>query len=210
MKKNFVILLKLYPSTPFWMFSWYVSKQLPCKHGVKITRVQRCFSVVTLKQHWIKVISTPCVYRLFIWTPIPACLWTPCNLYKKDSLAIHWKNPEVVNESYSWKKKLFLNFVININNLQFHPFLFNVPILYPLETIEDRRFSDVHRGYKRGTQGWIELKSLTCFFSMFPFILPENIRKPKVTCVISGCIKWENREKAWNEVFHNTNQGIHY
>ena len=51
------------------------------------------------------------------------------------------------------KKKLFLNFVININNLQFHPFLFNVPILYPLETIEDRRFSDVHRGYKRGTQG---------------------------------------------------------
>ena len=25
------------------MFSWYVSKQLPCKHGVEATLAQRCF-----------------------------------------------------------------------------------------------------------------------------------------------------------------------
>ena len=91
MKINFVILLKLHPSPPLRMFSWYVSKQLSCKHGVEIMLVQRCFSVVTLKQNWIKVISTQCVYRLFIWTPITACLWTPYALCKRYPLAIHLK-----------------------------------------------------------------------------------------------------------------------
>ena len=33
------------------MFSWYVSKKITCKHWVEITLVQRCFSVVALKQH---------------------------------------------------------------------------------------------------------------------------------------------------------------
>ena len=151
MKINFVILLKLHPSIPLWMFSWYISKQLPCKHGLEITLVQRCFSVVTLKQNRIKVISTSCVYRLFIWTPIPACLWTPYTLCKSDPLVMHlkiWKQLMKVAAG----NKLLLNFVnININNLQFLPFLLNVPILYPLETIEDLRFSEAPRGYKRGT-----------------------------------------------------------
>ena len=165
MKINFVILLKFYPFTTLWMFSWYVSQQIPCKQGIEITLVQRCFSVVTLKQHWIKVISTSCVCRLFIWTPIPVCLWTPCTLCKSDSLAIHLKIRKQLMKVAPWKK-LFLSCVsININNLQLHPFLLNVPILY-------LRFSDVYRGYKRGTLGRNELKSLTCFFAMFPFYTP--------------------------------------
>ena len=102
-------LLKMHPSTLLWMFSWYVFKQLPWKHGVKITLVQRCFSVVKLKKQWIKVISTnPLCSRLFIWTPILACLWTPCALCKRNSLAIHlkiWKQLMEVTPS----KKLLLN-----------------------------------------------------------------------------------------------------
>ena len=117
MKINFVILLKLHPSIPLWMFSWYVSKQLPCKHEVEKTLVQRCFRVVTLKQNWIEVILTSCVYRLFIWTPIPACLWTPYTLCKRDPLAIYLKIQKQLMKVAAGKK-LFLNFVnININNL---------------------------------------------------------------------------------------------
>ena len=117
MKIDFVILLKFHPSTSLWMFSWYVSQQIPCKHRVEIMLVWGCFSIVTLKQHWIKVISTPCVYRLFIWTPIPVCLWTLCTLCKRDSLAIHLKIWKQVMKVAPWKK-LFLNCVnININNL---------------------------------------------------------------------------------------------
>ena len=161
------------------MFSWYVSKQLLCKHEVEITLVQRCFSVVTLKQNWIKVIKTSCVSRLFIWTPIPAFLWTPYTLCKRDPLAIHLKIRKQLMK-VAPRKKPFLNFVnININNLSFHPFLLNVPIFYPLETVEDLRFSDVPRGYKRGTLGWNELKSSTCFFSMLPFYTTWKHQKTK-------------------------------
>ena len=41
-----------------------------------------------------------------------------------------------------------------------NPFLTNVPILYPLKTPENQRFSIVFRGYKMGTlarNGLIEL-----------------------------------------------------
>ena len=149
MKTSFIILLKLHPSTLLWMFSWNVSKQFPCKHGVEIKLVQRCFSIMTLKQHWNKVISTPYFCRLFIWTSVPAWLKTPCTLCKGNSLPVHLKTRKQLMKVAPWKK-LFLNCVnININNLQFNPFFLNVPILYPLETIEDLRFSDVHRGYKR-------------------------------------------------------------
>ena len=41
MKINCVFSLKLYHSTPLWMFSRYVFKQLPCKHGVEVTLAQR-------------------------------------------------------------------------------------------------------------------------------------------------------------------------
>ena len=33
----------------------------------------------------------------------------------------------------------------------FNPFLTNVPLLYPMKTLENRRFSDVFRGYRSGT-----------------------------------------------------------
>ena len=41
------------------------------------------------------------------------------------------------------------------------------------------------------------------------FILPENIRKPKVTLIISEG-RWYKMATAWNKVFHNTSQGINY
>ena len=125
MKINFIILPKLHHSIPLWMFSSCLSKQLPCKHGVEITLVQRCFSVVTLKLNWIKVISTSCVYRLFTWTPIPACLWTPYTLSKRDPLAIHLKIRKQLMKVAA-EKKLFLNFV-NINRNFFSMFRFYTP-----------------------------------------------------------------------------------
>ena len=64
--------------------------------------------------------------------------------------------------------------------------------------------------YKRETLGWNEWKSLTCFSPMFPFYTPWKHQKPKITSVISGGIKWEHHEKAWNKVFDNINPGIHY
>ena len=42
------------------------------KQGVEITFVQGCFNVVMLKEHLVKVISAPCLCKVFIWTPIPA------------------------------------------------------------------------------------------------------------------------------------------
>ena len=97
---------------------------------VEITLFQCYFTVVTLKQHWIKVISTPCVYRVFIWTPIPTCLWTLGTLCKRDSLVIHLKiRKQLLKVAPS--EKLSLNFKsVNINNLQFHPLLLNVLVLY--------------------------------------------------------------------------------
>ena len=117
MKINFVILLKFHPCTSLRMFSWYVSKQIPCKLGIEVILVQCCFSLVTLKQHWIKVISTSRVCRLLIWMPIPVCLWTLCTLCKRDSLTIHLKIRKQLMKVAPWKK-LFLNCVNNnINNL---------------------------------------------------------------------------------------------
>ena len=145
---------------------------IPQTQGVEITLFQRCLSVVTLKQHWVHVISTPCVCRVFIWRAIPPCLWTPGTLCKRDSLEIHlkiWKKLLKVAP----RKKPFINFAnININKLQFHSFCLYVPILYTLKKVEDLRFSYVYSGCKRGTPGWNELKHLTCFLPMFPFYTP--------------------------------------
>ena len=41
--------------------------------------------------------------------------------------------------------------VSKINKSCFNPFLANVPILYPLKTPENQRFSGVFRGYKMKT-----------------------------------------------------------
>ena len=40
-----------------------------------------------------------------------------------------------------------------------NPFQVNVPFLHPLKTSENRRFSDVFRGYRKGTLAWNELSS---------------------------------------------------
>ena len=168
------------------------------------TITQQSFIVVSLKQYWIKVISTTCVCRVFIWTPIPASSWTLSTLCKTDSLAINLKIRKQLLKVAPWKR-LLLNFVIMIiNNLKFHPFPANNPILYPLETVEDLRSFYVYRGYKRETLGLNELKRLTCFFPLFPFYTPQKYQKTK------GCfenlvgIKWEHCKKAWNKVFRNT------
>ena len=41
--------------------------------------------------------------------------------------------------------------------LRLNPFLANVPILYPLKTPENQRFSDIFTGYKLGTLARNEL-----------------------------------------------------
>ena len=38
-----------------------------------------------------------------------------------------------------------------LKSTYFNPFLTNVPLLYPLKISENRRFSDVLRGYRSGT-----------------------------------------------------------
>ena len=50
---------------------------------------------------------------------------------------------------------------IPISNSNINPFSTKVPLLYPLKTFENRRFSDVFRGYRSGTlveNGLNELK----------------------------------------------------
>ena len=92
------------------------------------------------------------------------------SIYKSGSS--YWKLTLEINS--------YLNFVnININNWLFHPFLPDVPKLHPLDTIEDLMFSNVYKVCKSGTLGWNELKSLTCFFSMFPFYTPWKHQKTK-------------------------------
>ena len=169
MKINFVILLKLHPSTLLWMFSWYISKQLPCKHGVEITIVQRCFSVVTLKQHWIKVIWTPCVCWLFIWTPIPAYLWTPCTLCKSDSLAIHLKTRKQLMKVAPWKK-LFFNCVnIHIKELMISPISSQYSDFIPPGHNRRPKVFSRSQGVQKRSSGLKWVKKLDLFLPNVPF-----------------------------------------
>ena len=57
----------------------------------------------------------------------------------------HALHSEKEDEKYG-EIHLFVYTMILVN-----PFLANVPILYPLKTPENQRFSDVFRGYKMGT-----------------------------------------------------------
>ena len=66
-------------------------KNHPANIGVRNNVSSICYSVVTLKQNWINVISSPCVCWVFIWTPIPTCLWKLSTLFKRDCLAIYLK-----------------------------------------------------------------------------------------------------------------------
>ena len=96
------ILLKLHPignAFPVWFQTIIVQTQ-----GLEIMLVQCCFKVLTLKQYWIKVILTPCADRVFIWTLIPVCLWTPGTLSQKGYPCNPFKNLEEVTESCFLKK----------------------------------------------------------------------------------------------------------
>ena len=48
---------------------------------------------------------------------------------------------------------IVLNYLINIRKklYPFNPFSTNAPLLYPLKTSENRRFSDVFGGYRKET-----------------------------------------------------------
>ena len=59
---------------------------------------------------------------------------------------------------------LSLNFASNIKRI--NPFSTNVPLLYPLKTTENLRFSDVFRGYRSGT---LVENGLTNFSSSLKF-----------------------------------------
>ena len=54
---------------------------------------------------------------------------------------------------------------MKVKELIFNPFLANGPILYPLETPQNQRFSGVFRGYKVGTltgSGLMNFISFSC------------------------------------------------
>ena len=61
-----------------------------------------------------------------------------------------------LSKSIHWSNKPKYLIITKINPLQA-----NVPILYPLKMSENQRFSDVFRGYKKGTLAWNGLKK-TC------------------------------------------------
>ena len=46
--------------------------------GVKITLIQRCFNIATLKQCRTNVISIPCVYRVIVWKNTRKTFTTRC------------------------------------------------------------------------------------------------------------------------------------
>ena len=69
-------------------------------------------------------------------------------LLRKSKINIDSIIPYITSISYSSMQVLTKNIY---NSEKINPFLANVPILYPLKTPENRRFSDVFRGYKLGT-----------------------------------------------------------
>ena len=108
-----VVLLKLHPIRSVFLVCFRtVTLQ---RQGIKIILVQRYFNVVTLKQHWITVL-TPSVCRVFVWTPIPACSWTTGTLCKRDSLAIYLKIREQELKVAPWENQFLALLIVNINN----------------------------------------------------------------------------------------------
>ena len=67
-------------------------------------------------------------------------------LLRKSNINIDSIIPYITSISYS--SMLTKNIY---NSEKINPFLANAPILYPLKTPENERFSDVFRGYKLGT-----------------------------------------------------------
>ena len=69
-------------------------------------------------------------------------------LLRKSKINIDSIIPYITSMSYSSMQVLTKNIY---NSEKINPFLANVPILHPLKTPENERFSDVFRGYKLGT-----------------------------------------------------------
>ena len=70
---------------------------------------------------------------------------------------------------------------IQMSVFSFNPLPGGVPFLYPLKTLENRRFSDVFRGYKKGIPGSYGLatRSRECAFMHFDI--------SKTECLMSQC-----------------------
>ena len=59
----------------------------------------------------------------------------------------------------------------------FNPILASVPILYPLKTLENQRFSDVFRGHEMQTlvkNGLRDQSNESIYYSMFSFSYIDN------------------------------------
>ena len=77
------------------------------------------------------------------------------------------KSRKIPDPSYIGKKQIMMQKyqTLRLNSsphfimvtLRLNPFLANVPILYPLKTPENQRFSDIFTGYKMGTLARNEL-----------------------------------------------------
>ena len=100
----------------------------------------------------------------------------------------------------------------------FNPFQANVPFLYPLKTSENLWFSEVFRGYRKGTLAWnglieqhfsiIEKKSKKIWASIFfsQKIFGGGI--VSMTQLTFTCSKptTETLKKAWNMIFKVNNK----
>ena len=62
---------------------------------------------------------------------------------------------------YIWSNKELLICLMHLLKYLFNPFQANVPILYPLQTPENQRFSGVFRGCKMGALAWNGLRLKT-------------------------------------------------
>ena len=59
---------------------------------------------------------------------------------------------------------LHINVLVTSQIKMLNPFQANVPFLYPIKMLENQRFSDVFRRYRKGTLAWIGL--MTQFISL--------------------------------------------
>ena len=78
----------------------------------------------------------------------------------------------------------------DIGTKRFNSFHVNVPFLYPLKTPENRRFSDIFRGYRNETLAWKRLLQFTPLLSLY------NHKKHQKT---SG-MKWVNATDAFEDI----------
>ena len=80
-------------------------------------------------------------------------------------------------------------------HVSLNPFSINVPLLYPLKTLENLRFSDVFRGYRSGRLVGNGLKNYNHFQKLKTLSLPpfanlvrfDNVTLPtQRNCIIQG------------------------